>query len=93
MIHVTKERIERSRKLIAKSSATPCNCPLAVSIKEETGCQWISVGVRNAMFSKDYVMHNVRLPKEARDFIATFELHPGAAVPLPFEFELEVNFA
>jgi hypothetical protein len=76
LIKVTEDHIENGRR------HETCRCPIALAIKEATGCSNVSVGQQSATIG----VYTHILPKEAGDFVRDFD-HRKKVVP--FEFELE----
>lgn len=78
-IIVTQDHINNGRP------ASPCDCPIALAMKENTGEKWEVCNV--LMWKMVDTSENYRLPSEARDFIYLFDR--GEEVK-PFSFEVEI---
>jgi hypothetical protein len=80
LIKVTEDHIKNGRR------GSACECPVALAIKEATGCQDVRVGTsRLTIKNLGDDCHDFLLPEKVFNFIWGFDHGKKVA---PFEFEI-----
>jgi hypothetical protein len=80
LIRVTQDHINAGIRRKSKK------CPIALSVLEQTGADWCTVGIQYANYTKEKILYYFALPSAAKVFVSNFD--DGLRVE-PFEMEIE----